>query len=46
MSTVPNPVDRFAEEVDPSGYMVDIATHNTYYRTPSYREALIELGGV
>ncbi|HPT96123.1 MAG TPA: hypothetical protein PLA13_01155 [Microbacteriaceae bacterium] len=46
VSTVPNPVDRFAEEVDPSGYMVDIATHNTYYRTPSYREALIELGGV
>jgi len=45
MSTVPNTVDRFAEEVDPSGYMVDIATHGAYYRTPSYREALVELAG-
>ena len=46
MSTAPNAVDRFAEEVDPSGYMVDIATHGTYYRTRSYRDALIELAGV
>lgn len=46
MSTAPNAVDRFAEEVDPSGYMVDIATHGTYYRTPSYREALVELAEV
>ena len=45
MSTVPNAVDRFAEEVDPSGYMVDVATHSAYYRTPSYREALVELAG-
>ena len=24
---------------------IDIATHGAYYRTPSYREALVELAG-
>ena len=46
VSTVPNAVDRFAEEVDSSGYMVDVGTHGEYYRTPSYRDALVELAGV
>lgn len=46
VSTVPNAVDRFAEEVDSSGYMVNIGTHGEYYRTSSYRDALVELAGV
>ncbi|MFH8250550.1 hypothetical protein ACH3VR_09330 [Microbacterium sp. B2969] len=38
-----NKVDRFAEELDLSGYMVEVGTHGEYYRVPAYAKALEEL---
>lgn len=43
MNTRRNGVDRFAEELDTSGYMVEVGTHGEYYRTPTYTAALREL---
>lgn len=40
-----NTVDRFAEELDLSGYMVEVGTHGAYYRTPAYEEAVEDLLG-
>ncbi len=39
----PNDVDRFAEELDLSGYMVEVGTHGEYYRTPAYERAVVDL---
>lgn len=41
----PNPVDRFAEELDLSGYMVEVGTHGEYYRVPAYAKAVEDLIG-
>lgn len=38
-----NTVDRFAEELDLSGYMVEVGTHSAYYRTPAYETAVEDL---
>ncbi|WP_345801708.1 hypothetical protein AAIB33_01000 [Microbacterium sp. AZCO] len=38
-----NEVDRFAEELDLSGYMVDVGTHGEYYRVRAYSDALDDL---
>lgn len=49
VSTVPpepGGTDRYAEEVDTSGYMVRIGTHGEYFRTPAYAAALRELAGI
>ncbi|MFT4136387.1 hypothetical protein [Microbacterium sp.] len=51
MSTAPPPagapasVDRVAEELDLSGYMVEVGTHAEYYRVPAYTRALRDLTG-
>ncbi len=41
-----NDVDRFADELDTSGYMVAVGTHGEYYRVKSYDDALRQLAGV
>ncbi|WES62736.1 hypothetical protein P0L94_09710 [Microbacter sp. GSS18] len=41
-----NDVDRFAEELDLSGYMVEVGTHGAYYRAPAYERAVSELAGL
>lgn len=39
----PNAIDRFAEELDLSGYMVEAGTHGEYYRVPAYEKAVEDL---
>jgi hypothetical protein len=41
----PNAIDRFAEELDLSGYMVEVGTHGEYYRVPAYEKAVHDLIG-
>lgn len=38
-----NDVDRVAEELDLSGYMVEVGTHGEYYRVPAYTQAVEDL---
>jgi hypothetical protein len=38
-----NQVDRYAAELDKTGYMVTVGTHGEYYRTQDYESALVEL---
>lgn len=38
-----NDVDRVAEELDLSGYMVEVGTHGEYYRVPAYARAVDDL---
>ncbi|MDL9979007.1 hypothetical protein [Microbacterium candidum] len=38
-----NHIDRYAEELDLSGYMPDIGGHDAYYRVPAYAQAMEEL---
>lgn len=38
-----NQVDRVAEELDLSGYMVEVGAHGEYYRAPTYARALDDL---
>jgi len=38
-----NQVDRYAAELDKTGYMVTVGTHGEYYRTQDYESALLEL---
>jgi hypothetical protein len=40
-----SPVDRRAEEVDASGYLVDVLSHSGYPRTPAYAQAFRDLTG-
>lgn len=44
--TFHNGVDRYAREVDTTGFAVTVATHNGYFRTPEYDTALHELAGL
>lgn len=41
-----NEVDRYAEELDTTGYMVAVGTHGEYYRTMSYQKALAQLARI
>ncbi len=41
-----NDIDRYADELDTTGYMVAIGTHGEYYRTKTYDDALRQLAGV
>lgn len=41
-----NEVDRIAEELDLSGYMVEVGTHGEYYRVAAYDRALRDLTGL
>ena len=38
-----NHVDRYASELDMSGYMVEVGTHGEYYRIAEYTEAVTQL---
>lgn len=38
-----NAIDRFADEIDTTGYTGAVGTHGEYYRTRQYRVALAEL---
>ncbi|SFR95056.1 hypothetical protein SAMN04487846_1084 [Microbacterium sp. cf046] len=38
-----NHVDRYASELDMSGYMVEVGTHGEYYRVAEYEEAVTQL---
>ena len=40
---ISNHVDRYAAELDKTGYMVTVGTHGEYYRTQDYESALVEL---
>lgn len=40
---ISNHVDRYAAELDKTGYMVTVGTHGEYYRTQDYDSALTEL---
>ncbi|TFB86999.1 hypothetical protein E3O44_07525 [Cryobacterium algoricola] len=40
-----NPIDRFADEIDTSGYTGAVGTHGEYYRTRQYHDALADLAG-
>ncbi len=41
-----NDIDRYAAELDTTGYMVSVGTHGEYYRAKSYDDALRQLAGV
>lgn len=41
-----NAVDRYAEELDTSGYMLAVGTHGEYYRVKSYDDALRQLADI
>jgi hypothetical protein len=43
---IDSPLDRRAEEVDASGYVLEVLTHSDYPRTPTYREAFTDLTGL
>lgn len=38
-----NRVDRYASELDASGYMVEVGTHGEYYRVAEYDESVVQL---
>ncbi|GAA3632194.1 hypothetical protein GCM10022200_13850 [Microbacterium awajiense] len=38
-----NIVDRYASELDASGYMVEVGTHGEYYRVAEYDESVMQL---
>ncbi|MET4638335.1 hypothetical protein ABIE24_001564 [Mycetocola sp. 2940] len=41
-----NTRDRYAEELDLSGYVADVDTHSWYYRSPTYHQALRDLAAL
>jgi hypothetical protein len=41
-----NPVDRLAQEVDETGYLVEVLTHGYYQRTKRYRDMLARLSAL
>ncbi|WP_344090603.1 hypothetical protein [Microbacterium deminutum] len=41
-----NDIDRYAGELDTTGYMVSVGTHGEYYRATAYDEALRQLAGI
>ncbi|MEI5585621.1 hypothetical protein V7S52_17285, partial [Agromyces sp. CCNWLW208] len=43
VGTAGNARDRYAEEIDLSGYVGVVDTHSWYYRTPAYQRALDDL---
>ncbi|MBS1673014.1 MAG: hypothetical protein JSS74_03520 [Actinobacteria bacterium] len=38
-----NAVDRYAQELDLTGYIIEVPTHSTYYRSRAYAQALDEI---
>ncbi|WP_166877276.1 hypothetical protein [Salinibacterium sp. ZJ450] len=41
-----NPIDRYTEEFDGSGYTASVGTHGEYYRARDYNPALCDLAGI